>query len=116
VSKPVAVAELLAAYAATAQRWHELRGSARAANPVFDDNARRARELRRSPGPPRRDRRPARTSRERRAAAGGGAESDHYESEAVAALEALAGGSDLQAIAAGYALEEVRAGRLELDG
>ena len=32
--------ELLAAYAATAERWHALRTNARAANPVFDENAR----------------------------------------------------------------------------
>ncbi|MEA2193685.1 MAG: hypothetical protein QOG42_119 [Solirubrobacteraceae bacterium] len=42
------VEELLAAYAATAERWHELRADARAANPVFDENARLAARLRES--------------------------------------------------------------------
>jgi len=40
------VEELLAAYAATAERWHELRADARAANPVFDEHARLAAGLR----------------------------------------------------------------------
>lgn len=108
------LAELLAAYAATAERWHDLRADARAANPVFDENARLARELR--------------ASDEGRAGiaalighpAGGvrvlaAAHSlDHREPEAVAALEELARGEGLHAIAAEHALQEFRAGTLEL--
>lgn len=46
--EPAAVGELLAAYAATAQRWHDLRTDARAANLAFDENALLASELRAS--------------------------------------------------------------------
>ena len=118
MSRPVAaaaVAELLTAYTATAERWHELRTDARAANPVFDENARLARELR--------------ASAEGRAAIA--ALIDHPLSGvrvlaaarsldlcpdvAVAALEALACGDGLHAMAAEYVLEELRAGTLQLD-
>lgn len=110
------VAEQLAAYAATAKRWHELRRDARSANPVFDENARLARELLRCAegragiaaliGHP--------ASGVRVLAA---AHSLEYEpAEAVAALEALAAADGLHAIAARYALDEFRAGTLRLDG
>jgi len=114
VSDPLS--EPLAAYAATAQCWHDLRGDARAANAVFDANERLARELR--------------TSDEGRAAIT--ALIDHPASgvrvlaaahaldfcghAAVAALEDLARGEGLHAIAAAHALEQFRAGTLELDG
>lgn len=110
------VGPLLAAYAATAERWHELRTDARSANPVFDENARLARELRTSQAgcvaiatlidhP---------ASGVRVLAA---AHSLNFcAPAAVPALEALAGGEGLHAIAAGYALEQFRAGTLELDG
>jgi hypothetical protein len=110
----VSVAELLAAYAATAQRWHDLRGDARAANAAFDENERLARALR--------DCAPGRSgiadliahpaSGVRMLAAAHSL--DHCAPEATAALEALAEGADLHAIAAAYVLEEFRAGRLEL--
>lgn len=109
------VTELLAAYAATAERWHELRTDARAANPVFDENERLARLLR--------------ATAEGRA--GIAALMDHEASgvrvlaaahsldgateRAVAVLEELERGSGLHAIAAEYALEEHRAGTLQLD-
>lgn len=108
------LAELIAAYAATAERWHDLRADARAANPVFDENERLARELR--------------ACDEGRA--GIAALVDHPASgvrvlaaahsldfcapAAVAALEDLARGYGLHAIAAEHALEEYRAGTLEL--
>jgi hypothetical protein len=116
VSDGARLSELLAAYAATAERWHELRGDARAANPVFDDNARLARELRALP-------------QGRAAIAGllGHPASgvrvlaaahciDACRDEATAVLEALQAGDGLHAIAAEHALAEFRAGRLELDG
>jgi hypothetical protein len=105
---------LLAAYASTAVRWHELRRDARAANQVFDENARVAALLRESAA----------------GRAGVAALMDHEQSgvrvlaaaqslpffpdRAVAVLEALAGGSDLHAIAAEHALTEFRAGTFEL--
>lgn len=109
------LAELLAAYAATAERWHELRTDARAANPVFDENERLARALR--------------ACDEGRAGIAGlidhpaegvrvlaAAHSlDHCAPEAVRALEALAAGEGLHAIAAGYALERFRDGTFSLD-
>jgi hypothetical protein len=110
------LAELLAAYAATAERWHDLRTDARAANPVFDENERVARELR--------------ASQEGRA--GIAALIDHPATgvrvlaaahsldfcapAAVTALEDLARGDGLHAIAAEHALEQFRAGTLDLDG
>jgi hypothetical protein len=110
------VGELLAAYAATAERWHELRFDARAANPVFDENEHLARALRAT------DEGCAgiaalighEASGVRVLAAAHSV--DFCEDEAVGALEALAGGDDLHAIAAGHVLGEFRAGRLELDG
>lgn len=112
MSEPLA--GLLAAYAATAERWHELRADARAANAVFDENERLARELRgRDEG-----------------RAGIAALIDHPASgvrvlaaahsldfcapHAVAVLEDLARGDGLHAIAAEHALAEFRAGTLEL--
>ena len=114
MSEPVGA--LAAAYAATAQRWHELRNDARAANPVFDENERLACELR--------------ATAEGRAAiaalidhdASGvrvlaAAHSlDFCQAEAVAALEALAAGAGLHAITAEHVLDEFRAGTLQLDG
>jgi hypothetical protein len=111
----VNVAELLAAYAATAERWHDLRTDARAANPVFDENARLARELRSSDegraGIALLLEHPASGVRVLAAAHSLAA----FEREAVAALEALATGDGLHAIAAEHALCEFRAGTLELD-
>gem|GEM_PF-2818773 len=110
------IAELLAAYAATAQRWHDLRFAARAANPVFDENERLARELRASPSG-----RAGIAALIAHDASGvralAAAHSlDFCEDEAVTALEALAGGDDLHAIAAVHVLTEFRAGTLDLDG
>ncbi|MGH2900499.1 MAG: hypothetical protein ACRDMZ_17625 [Solirubrobacteraceae bacterium] len=115
MSAAVAVAELLAAYTSTAERWHELRADARAANAVFDENERLARALR--------------TTAQGRAgiaallnheASGvrvlAAAHSvDFQADDAVPVLEALAAGADLHAIAASYALEELRAGHLLVD-
>jgi hypothetical protein len=108
------VEALLAAYAATAERWHELRADARAANAIFDENARLAALLRASPA----------------GRAGVAALMDHPASgvrvlaaaqslpdggaQAVAVLEELQAGTGLHAIAAEHALTEFRAGRLEL--
>ncbi len=111
------LAEPLAAYAATAQRWHDLRGDARAANAAFDENERLARELRTSD-----EGRAAITalidhpaSGVRALAAAHALALGEAEAEAVAALDALAAGDGLHAIAAEYALAEFRAGRLGLD-
>ncbi len=109
------VDEQLAAYAASAQRWHELRADARAANPAFDENARLARQLRSSQA----------------GRAGIAALIEHESSgvrvlaaapslgavpdAALAVLEALAAGDGLHAIAAEHALREFRAGTLQLD-
>ena len=106
--------QLLAAYASTAERWHELRTDARAANPVFDDNARLAALLLES------DSGRAGIARLMHHELSGvrvlaAAHSLHaFPDEAVAVLEALAPGSDLHAIAAEHALTEYRAGRFEL--
>jgi len=91
-----------------------LRGDARAANPVFDDNARLAALLRDSPdgraGIARLMEHPASGVRVLAAA--------HslldFPAEAVAVLEELAAGVGLHAIAAEHALTEYRAGRFEL--
>ena len=110
------VAELLEAYAATAERWHELRTDARAANPVFDENARLARELLRCAegraGIAALIAHPASGVRALAAAHS----LEYAPAEAVAALEALAAAEGLHAIAAQYALDEFRAGALQLDG
>ena len=74
VQARVSVAALLGAYAATAERWHDLRADARAANPVFDENARLAAALRASDEERRGDRDAARTSGQRRPRPGGRAE------------------------------------------
>lgn len=114
---PRAVAELFAAYVATAERWHELRTDARAANPVFDDNERIALELRRSA-----EGQAAIAELLAHPASGvrvlAAAHSlECCPADAVAVLEALAAGEGLHAIAAEYALEEfARAGTLELGG
>ena len=126
----VDVGELLAAYAATAERWHELRSDARAANPVFDENARLAARLRESGA--------GRTGIARlmdhpdsgvrvlaaahslpdgvRGQAGmqRGAGTADFTEAAIAVLEELEAGAGLHAIAAAHALTEFRAGRLEL--
>jgi hypothetical protein len=108
-----AVEELLAAYAATAERWHELRTDAGAANPVFDENARLAAVLR--------------ASAEGRAGIAGlmdhpdsgvrvlaAAQSlPHFGPEAIAVLEELERGAGLHAIAAEHALTEFRAARFD---
>ena len=108
------LAELLAAYAATAQRWHDLRADAGAANPVFDENEHLARELRGSPqgraGIAALIDHPASGVRVLAAAHS----LDHCAPAAVAALEQLARGDGLHAIAAEHALEQFRAGTLEL--
>jgi DNA-binding NarL/FixJ family response regulator len=109
----VEVGGLLAAYAATAERWHELRSDARAANPVFDENARLAAELRASAagraGIARLMEHPASGVRVLAAAQS----LPVFPEEAIAVLEALAAGSGLHAIAAEHALTEYRAGRFE---
>jgi len=108
------VAQLLAAYAATAERWHELRTDARAANPVFDENARLAALLRVSPagraGIARLLEHPDSGVRVLAAAQS----LPRFPDEAVAVLEELAAGTGLHAIAAEHALTEHCAGRLEL--
>jgi Domain of unknown function (DUF2019) len=112
--RPADVEDLLAAYAATAERWHALRTDARAANPVFDENARLAALLRESAA----------------GRAGIARLMDHPDSgvrvlaaaqslplsadEAIAVLQELAAGTGLHAIAAEHALTEYRAGRFEL--
>jgi hypothetical protein len=107
------VGELLAAYAATAERWHELRTDARAANPVFDENARLAAALREAEagraGIARLMAHPASGVRVLAAAQSLPA----FPDEAIAVLERLAAGSGLHAIAAEHALTEYRAGRFE---
>lgn len=114
---PGAVTELLAAYLATAERWHELRTDARAANPVFDENERLALELRRSA-----DGQAAIAGLLAHPASGvrvlAAAHSLQFcPGDAVVVLQALAAGDGLHAIAAQYALEEfARAGTLELGG
>lgn len=106
--------ELLAAYAATAERWHVLRSDARAANSVFDENARLAALLRASgegrAGIARLMEHPSSGVRVLAAAQS----LPDFSSEAVAVLEELSRGSGLHAIAAEHALVEFRAGRLEL--
>ena len=108
------VGELLAAYAATAERWHELRTDARAANPVFDENARLAARLRGSEagraGIARLMEHPASGVRVLAAAQS----LPHCTDAAIAVLEVLEAGAGLHAIAAEHALTEFRAGRLEL--
>jgi len=112
--RPADVDGLLAAYAATAQRWHELRTDARAANPVFDENARLAAALRSTA-----DGRAGIARLMAHAASGvrvlAAAQSLHdFPEEAIAVLSELESGSGLHAIAAEHALTEYRAGRLEL--
>jgi hypothetical protein len=109
-------AALAAAYAATAERWHDLRGDARAANVVFDENAALAALLRASV----QGRAEIATLMEHEAsgvrvlaAAQSLAFTDACE-RAAAVLEELAAGAGLHAIAAGHALEQWRAGTLEL--
>ena len=107
------VEDLLSAYATTAQRWHDLRTDARAANPVFDENARLAAQLRASEAGR------AGIARLMNHDASGvrvlaAAQSlPHVPDEAVPVLEELQQGSDLHAIAAEHALTEFRAGRFE---
>jgi hypothetical protein len=106
---------LLAAYAATAECWHELRTDARAANPVFDENERLARELRATD-----EGRAGIAALMAHAASGvrvlAAAHSLTFcADDAVAALEVLARGADLHAIAADHVLSEFRAGTLDLD-
>ena len=107
-------ADLLVGYAATAERWHELRTDARAANPVFDENARLAALLRQSAagraGIARLMQHPASGVRVLAAAHS----LPGYSTEAVAVLEELQTGTGLHAIAAEHALTEFRAGRFEL--
>jgi hypothetical protein len=116
VSEPHNVTTLFAAYAATAERWHELRADARAANAVFDENERLASELHCSA-----EGRAAIATLISHAASGvrvlAAAHSLEFcPDEATVALEALAAGDGLHAVAAQYALEEfARAGTLELD-
>ncbi len=109
-------AETLAAYAATAARWHDLRGDARAANVQFDDNARLAALLRASDegraGIAGLMAHPA--SGVRVLAAAHSLDSPAASARAVAVLEALEAGTGLHAIAAEHALAEFRAGTLEL--
>lgn len=113
MTTPAGDDQLLAAYASTAERWHELRTDARAANPVFDDNARLAALLRET------DAGRAGIARLMAHEASGvrvlaAAHSlPHLPGEAVPVLEALATGSDLHAIAAEHALTEFRAGTFE---
>lgn len=111
----MSVAALLADYAATAERWHELRHDARAANAVFDENARLAARLRASPE--------GRAGIARlldheasgvRVLAAAQSLDGSASERARAVLEELARGSDLHAIAAEHALTEFRAGTLEL--
>jgi len=108
------VGELLAAYAATAERWHELRTDAPAANPVFDENARLAAQLRGSEagraGVARLMEHPASGVRVLAAAQS----LPRVPAAATAVLEALAAGTGLHAIAAEHVLTEFRAGRLDL--
>jgi hypothetical protein len=116
-SAPRPVAELFAAYAATAERWHDLRTDARTANAVFDDNERLALDLRASA-----DGRAAIARLLAHPSSGvrvlAAAHSLEFcPDDAVAVLEALAAGEGLHAIAAQYALEEfARAGTLEVGG
>jgi hypothetical protein len=111
---PAAVDELLGAYATTAERWHALRTDARAANAVFDENARLASHLRESEagraGIARLMQHPDSGVRVLAAAQS----LSQAPAEAVAVLEALEAGSGLHAIAAEHALTEYRAGRFEL--
>lgn len=105
--------DLLAAYAATAERWHELRTNATAANPVFDENARFAARLRRSAAGR------AGIARLMEHSASGvrvlaAAHSlPDFPAEASVVLEELQTGTGLHAIAAEHALTEFRAGRFE---
>jgi hypothetical protein len=111
----VPVDELFAAYTASAERWHELRGDARAANPVFDENARLAARLRRS------DEgcaaiavlldHPASGVRVLAAAHC----IDAFPERASVVLEELRVGTGLHAIAAEHTLTEFRAGTLHVD-
>ena len=107
------VEELLTAYAASAERWHELRTDAGAANPVFDENARIAGLLRESPagraGIAGLMEHPASGVRVLAAAQSLPA----FPDAAIAVLEQLALGTGLHAIAAEHALTEFRAGRFE---
>ena len=107
------IRDRLTRFAATAERWHELRTNARCANPVFDENARLAALLRRSAagraGIARLMEHPSSGVRVLAAA--------HclpeYAAAAIAVLEELQTGSGLHAIAAEHALTEFRAGRFE---
>jgi hypothetical protein len=112
-SGPADVEGLLAAYVATAERWHVLRADAGAANLAFDENARLAAPLRRSPegraGIARLIDHPDSGVRALAAAQS----LPHCPAEAVAVLEELAAGTGLHAIAAEHALTEFRAGRFE---
>ena len=105
---------LLAAYAATAERWHELRTNAGAANLVFDENARLAALLHPSAagraGIARLMEHPASGVRVLAAAHS----LPHFTDAALAVLEELEAGAGLHAIAAEHALTEFRAGRFEL--
>lgn len=113
MTSPANYDQLLAAYASTAERWHELRTDAGAANPVFDDNARLAALLRDS------EVGRAGIARLMQHELSGvrvlaAAHSLHdFPNEAVPVLEALATGRDLHAIAAEHALTEFRAGTFE---
>ena len=109
-------AAALAAYLATAERWHDLRGDARAANVEFDENARLAAVLRGSE-----EGRAAiarlmdhAASGVRVLAAAHSLDCPAASERAVAVLEALQDGTGLHAIAAEHALAEFRAGTLEL--
>lgn len=108
------VGELLAAYAASAERWHELRTDARAANPVFDENAGLAARLRETAAGRAAIARlmdhPATGVRVLAAAQS----LPHLPDVAIAVLEELEAGTGLHAIAAEHALAEFRAGRFEL--
>ena len=108
------VEDLLTAYVATAERWHDLRTDARAANPVFDENARLAALLRQSAagraGIARLMDHPASGVRVLAAAHS----LPEFSDEAIVVLEALQTQGGLHAIAAEHALTEFRAGRLEL--
>jgi hypothetical protein len=110
-----ALADLVAAYAATAERWHDLRGDARAANVAFDENAALAARLRASVQG--RAEIAALMGHEASgvrvlAAAQSLAFAEACE-RAAAVLEELAAGVGLHAIAAEHALEQWRAGTLE---
>jgi hypothetical protein len=109
------VGQLLAAYAVTAERWHDLIGDARAANQVFDENARLAGLLRGC------DEGRAGIARLMEHEASGvrvlaAAHCiDAFPARASTVLEELQVGTGLHAIAAEHALSEFRAGTLHVD-